>query len=118
MAEPTIQQLFDLTGKVALVTGGARNLGRDMACALAEAGASVAITGRSLEAAQKAASEIAAETSRRICGFACDVRYEDQVIALVDAVLADGYRTADIAQPDCRLVGCKEMGRLVREKLG
>lgn len=35
----------------------------------------------------------------------------------VDDVLADGYRTADIAQPECRLVGCKEMGRLVREKL-
>ena len=35
----------------------------------------------------------------------------------VDNVLASGYRTADIAQPDCRLVGCKEMGRLVREQL-
>ncbi|MCS6927167.1 MAG: 3-isopropylmalate dehydrogenase [Candidatus Binatia bacterium] len=35
----------------------------------------------------------------------------------VDAVLADGYRTADIAQPGCRLVGCKEMGRLVRDRL-
>src|SRR5213596_3623468 len=35
----------------------------------------------------------------------------------VDAVLASNYRTADIAQPGCRLVGCKEMGRLVREKL-
>ncbi len=89
MAPPTIQQLFDLTGKVALVTGGARNLGRDMACALAEAGADVAITGRSLEAAQKTASEIAAETGRKIVGFACDVRYEDQVSALVDAVLAE-----------------------------
>ena len=61
MADPTIHQLFDLTGKVALVTGGTRNLGRDMACALAEAGADVAITGRNLEAAQKAAGEIAAE---------------------------------------------------------
>jgi len=89
MAEPTIQQLFDLTGKVALVTGGARNLGRDMASALAEAGASIALTSRSLEDAQKAAAEIAAETSRHVCGFACDVRYEDQVIALVDAVLAE-----------------------------
>jgi NAD(P)-dependent dehydrogenase (short-subunit alcohol dehydrogenase family) len=87
MAEPTIQQLFDLTGKVALVTGGARNLGRDMACALAEAGACVAITSRSLEDAQTAAGEIAAETGHPVCGFACDVRYEDQVIALVDAVL-------------------------------
>lgn len=36
----------------------------------------------------------------------------------VDAVLASGYRTADITQPECRVVGCKEMGRLVREKLG
>ena len=61
MADPTIHQLFDLTGKVALVTGGARNLGRDMACALAEAGADVAITSRNLDAAQKAAGEIAAE---------------------------------------------------------
>ena len=53
LANPTIQQLFDLSGKVALVTGGARNLGRDMACALAEVGADVAITGRSLEAARE-----------------------------------------------------------------
>lgn len=36
----------------------------------------------------------------------------------VDAVMAEGYRTPDIAQPEGRLVGCKEMGRLVREKLG
>src|SRR5437867_3691217 len=89
MAEPTVHQLFDLTGKVALVTGGARNLGRDMACALAEAGASIVITSRRLEDAQKVAGEIAAETSRPVCGLACDVRYEDQVIALVDAVLAE-----------------------------
>ena len=97
MADPTIHQLFDLTGKVALVTGGARNLGRDMACALAEAGADVAITGRNLEAAQQTAGEIAAEiarsagpgTGRKIVGFACDVRYEDQVSTLVDAVLAE-----------------------------
>jgi len=89
MADPTIHQLFDLTGRVALVTGGARNLGRDMACALAEAGADVALTGRTLEAAQKTAGEIAAEAGRKIVGFACDVRYEDQVSALVDAVLAE-----------------------------
>lgn len=36
----------------------------------------------------------------------------------VDQVLANGYRTPDIAQPECRLVGCKEMGKLVCEKLG
>jgi NAD(P)-dependent dehydrogenase (short-subunit alcohol dehydrogenase family) len=89
MAEPTIQELFDLTGKVALVTGGARNLGRDMAVALAEAGADVAITGRSLEKAQKTACDLQAETGRKVVAFACDVRYEDQVAAMVDAVLAE-----------------------------
>jgi 3-isopropylmalate dehydrogenase len=35
----------------------------------------------------------------------------------VDAALSEGYRTPDIAQPECRLVGCKEMGRIIREKL-
>ena len=38
--------------------------------------------------------------------------------AAVDTALSDGYRTPDIAQPECRLVGCKEMGRIVRDKLG
>ena len=35
----------------------------------------------------------------------------------VDQVLGSGYRTPDIAQPECRVVGCQEMGRLVRERL-
>ena len=42
----TVHKLFDLTGKVALVTGGSRGLGLEMATALAEAGASVVITAR------------------------------------------------------------------------
>lgn len=89
MAIPTIQQLFDLSGKIALVTGGARNLGFDMATALAEASADVAITARDLEAAKKSARRIAEDTGRKIVGLACDVRYEDQVQAMVDAVLAE-----------------------------
>ena len=42
----SVMDLFSLSGKVALVTGGARNLGYDIALALAEAGAEVAITSR------------------------------------------------------------------------
>jgi len=89
MAFPTIQQLFDLTGKIALITGGARNLGYDMATALAEAGANVAITSRKLENAQASAREIARTTGRKVIGLGCDVRFEDQVEAMVNATLSE-----------------------------
>lgn len=89
MSSPTIQELFNLTGKVALVTGGARNLGLDMATALAEAGCDVAITGRTLEATHKAAAQIHQQTGRKAKGFACDVRYETQVETLVSNVLKE-----------------------------
>ncbi|OGQ66003.1 MAG: 3-isopropylmalate dehydrogenase [Deltaproteobacteria bacterium RIFCSPLOWO2_12_55_13] len=41
----------------------------------------------------------------------------DRIERVVEAVLDEGYRTADIQEKGCRLVGCKEMGRLVREKI-
>jgi 3-isopropylmalate dehydrogenase len=41
----------------------------------------------------------------------------DRVEAAVEKVLDEGYRTADIKSPGCKLIGCKEMGRLVREKI-
>jgi NAD(P)-dependent dehydrogenase (short-subunit alcohol dehydrogenase family) len=50
----TLPELFDLRGKVALVTGGARDLGLDMASILAEAGCDLVITSRSLKSAQRA----------------------------------------------------------------
>jgi gluconate 5-dehydrogenase len=54
MSEPTIQQLFDLTGKVALVTGGTGHLGSAISRALAEAGASIVVSSRELSRAQEA----------------------------------------------------------------
>ena len=89
MTQPTIQQLFDLTDQVALVTGGARNLGFDMALALAQAGAHVALTSRTLADAQASAQKIATATGRRAVGFACDVRAEAAVAQLVRDVLAE-----------------------------
>ncbi|MBI4524414.1 MAG: 3-isopropylmalate dehydrogenase [Deltaproteobacteria bacterium] len=41
----------------------------------------------------------------------------DDIERAVEEVLNEGYRTADIQEPGCRLVGCKEMGRLVQEKM-
>ena len=60
-----VMDLFNLSGKVALVTGGARNLGYDIALALAEAGADVAITSRKLADARKSAGNIAQATGRK-----------------------------------------------------
>src|SRR5215471_5239578 len=55
-AEPTVQQLFDLTGKRALITGATGHLGSAMARALAEAGASVVATSRDEQRARAVAA--------------------------------------------------------------
>ena len=66
-------ETFRLDGRIALVTGGARGLGMTMATALAEAGADVAIAGRSRESCQSVAETIARETGRRASAFVADV---------------------------------------------
>jgi NAD(P)-dependent dehydrogenase (short-subunit alcohol dehydrogenase family) len=60
--------LFDLTGKVAVVTGGSRGLGRAMAEAFAEHGADVVIASRKADACEKAAAEISEATGRTAVG--------------------------------------------------
>jgi NAD(P)-dependent dehydrogenase (short-subunit alcohol dehydrogenase family) len=80
---------FRIDGKVALVTGGARGLGRTMATALAEAGADVALTGRTLEPSEKAASEIGRTAGRRCRAYQADVTRAADVERLAAAVEAD-----------------------------
>jgi len=58
MSEPTIQKLFDLTGRVALITGGSGYLGQSLSRALAEAGATVVIGSRDRNRAQRIADEL------------------------------------------------------------
>jgi NAD(P)-dependent dehydrogenase (short-subunit alcohol dehydrogenase family) len=77
---------FRLTNRRALVTGGARGLGRVMAEALAEAGAEVAITSRSLESARAAATEISDLTKRRTIGLTVDVTSATDISRLADEV--------------------------------
>ena len=64
---------FRLDGKVAIVTGASRGLGRVMASALAEAGASVVLTARSAESAESAAGAVAEATGAKTLGLAVDV---------------------------------------------
>ena len=69
--------LFDLTGKVALVTGGSRGLGREMVLAFAAAGADVVIASRKLAACEALAEEVAAN-GRRALPVACHVGHWDE----------------------------------------
>jgi NAD(P)-dependent dehydrogenase (short-subunit alcohol dehydrogenase family) len=71
--QKSVLDSFRLDGKVALVTGGARGLGRTMATALAQAGADVAITARTLASCEETASAIAGATARRCKAFAAEV---------------------------------------------
>jgi NAD(P)-dependent dehydrogenase (short-subunit alcohol dehydrogenase family) len=81
-----VMELFRLDGRRALITGGAKGLGRVIAQALAEAGADVAIASRSLADCQSAAAEIARSTERRTAAFALDVTDGDNVRKLRSAV--------------------------------
>lgn len=72
--EPTIQQLFNLAGRVALVTGGAGHLGTALCRALAEAGASVVVTSRDTARAQSVAETLPRAGDARHLGIALDHR--------------------------------------------
>lgn len=84
-----VSDLFRLDGKVALVTGGNRGLGRAIATALAEAGAAVAITCRDEDRARTAAEELCTQTSGRCVGYPLDVRDGTAVEATVRRARGD-----------------------------
>jgi gluconate 5-dehydrogenase len=83
-----VQELFDLGGKVAIVTGGGSGLGRQMAEALAESGADLVLCARKAERCEQAADELRALGVRAI-GLACDVRDPAQVDAVVERAVGE-----------------------------
>lgn len=84
---PTIQELFDMTGKVAVVTGGCRGLGLDEASTLADLGAQVVVTSRHVEEAQKAAETLSQRAKVPVAGMALDVGDEQSVASCFGQVI-------------------------------
>ena len=80
-------QLFDLTDRVAIVTGGSKGLGREIAGALAAAGAEVLITSRNQAEIQAAAESITRETGRRASGLVADVSRPKDIETMVETAL-------------------------------
>ncbi|MEA4926782.1 MAG: glucose 1-dehydrogenase [Syntrophomonadaceae bacterium] len=82
------ENLFDLTGKVAIVTGGTKGLGYGMAKGLAKAGADIVIVSRTPADCERVAAEIAA-TGRRSIGIPTDVSKVESVQKMVDQAVAE-----------------------------
>jgi len=76
--------LFRLDGRRALVTGGAKGLGKVMATALAQAGADVALVSRTASECSAAAAEVAAETGRKTLAISADVCKAEDIARMFD----------------------------------
>jgi len=82
-----VKQLFDLSGRVAIVTGGSIGLGRQMAEGLAEFGANLVLCARKKERCEEAAEELK-ECGVQTLALGCDVRNPDQVRNVVEETIA------------------------------
>ena len=91
----SILDRFRIDGRVALVTGGARGLGRVMAEALASAGASVALSARDPDQAASAAEGVSRTTGVKTLGVSADVTKQSEVAAMVARTL-DTFGRLDI----------------------
>lgn len=89
-----IKQQFDLSGKVAIVTGSSKGIGESIAKALAQYGASVLISSRNQEAVEQVASSFRAD-GLEAHGIACHVGSEEQIDALIEGTVGK-YGGVDI----------------------
>jgi NAD(P)-dependent dehydrogenase (short-subunit alcohol dehydrogenase family) len=82
-------ELFDLSGRAAIVTGGGSGIGRQMATGLAEAGANLVLCARKPERCEEAAAELERTLGVHALGMRCDVRDPAEIQAVVDRTKAE-----------------------------
>jgi NAD(P)-dependent dehydrogenase (short-subunit alcohol dehydrogenase family) len=83
-----VREMFDLSNKVAIVTGGGRGIGLKMAEGLAEAGANIVLCSRKVENCQKAAQDLA-KLGVKTLALACDVKSPATIQSVVDKVVEE-----------------------------
>lgn len=88
---PNIKDLFDLSGRTAIITGGGTHLGTAMATALGQLGASVYLASRRAELCENVASDLQSD-GIDATGLGCDATDEQQVDSLVQRVMSDHGR--------------------------
>jgi NAD(P)-dependent dehydrogenase (short-subunit alcohol dehydrogenase family) len=99
---PPSLELFSLAGKVILLTGGTRNYGRIFCRALAEAGATVAVTSRSVERAEAVAAPLR-EEGHQVHGLALDQASDDSLEAAVSEIM-DRWGRVDVLVNSARYI--------------
>ncbi|WP_029115729.1 SDR family NAD(P)-dependent oxidoreductase [Mycobacterium sp. URHB0044] len=87
-----MQAPFDLSGRVALITGGTRGIGREIAGTLSRAGADVIVVSRKAEACERAAGEIRVETGRRAYALPANVSSWAECDRVVEEAYAEAGR--------------------------
>lgn len=90
-----VKNLFDLSGKVAIVTGGYTGIGRQMAEGLAEAGADLVLCARNYDGCVETANQIKSKTGVSTFGLKCDVTSEEDVRDVVNRTV-EQFGTVDI----------------------
>jgi NAD(P)-dependent dehydrogenase (short-subunit alcohol dehydrogenase family) len=85
----TVHDLFDLSGKRAIVTGGGAGLGLQIARGLAAAGAATVLCGRNADRCREAAHRLARESGATVLGVGCDVCDPEQIAAVVATAITE-----------------------------
>ncbi|KAL4993347.1 hypothetical protein BDV10DRAFT_199684 [Aspergillus recurvatus] len=91
-----VSKAFDLTGKVAVVTGGSRGIGLEVSCGLAEAGADVAIIYHTSSTANETASRIASENKIACRAYQANVTSKEEIASTINKIRSDFGGRLDI----------------------